>query len=73
MSSHVDGLDGGLSTARVSAAEADRAHREQQEADALRWLLRNGHADVAEMLGLVEPDRPAPRGKVRKHRKQVTR
>ena len=66
MSSHVDGLDGGLSTARVSAAEADRAHREQQEADALRYLLRKDAADVAEMLGLVEPTDPEPARKVRR-------
>ena len=66
MSGHVDGLDGGLSTARVSAAAEDRAHREQREADARRYLLRRGLDDVAEILGLVAPADSKPARKVRR-------
>ena len=55
--------DGGYDTARVSAAEQDRIHREQQQADARRWLLARDLADVAEILGLVAPATPAPRAR----------
>ncbi|WP_431892726.1 hypothetical protein [Micromonospora haikouensis] len=53
--SQIDRVDGGVHTARVSAAVADRIHREQQQADARRYLLLRGLDDVAEILGLVQP------------------
>jgi hypothetical protein len=55
--SQIDRVDGGVHTARVSAAVADRIHREQQQADALTYLTRTGNRDVAEILGLVQPAR----------------
>ncbi|MER5703503.1 hypothetical protein ABT023_16380 [Micromonospora sp. NPDC002296] len=58
--SQIDRIDGGVNTARVSAAEADRIYREQRQADALRFLRKRGLDDVAEILGLVEPATPAP-------------
>lgn len=61
----VDSIGGGMDTARVSAAAEDRAHREQREADARRYLLRRGLDDIAEILGLVEPASPAPRRNAR--------
>lgn len=57
--SQIDRIDGGVNTARVSAADADRQHREQRQADALAYLTRTGNTDVAEALGLVPP--PVPR------------
>lgn len=34
------------------------------QADALAYMIRNGHGDLAEMLGLVEPaDRPTTPGR----------
>ncbi|MGW5556903.1 hypothetical protein ACWER9_06725 [Micromonospora sp. NPDC003944] len=68
-----DRIDGGMHTARVSAAEQDRIHREERETDARAWLLRNGHDDVAEMLGLVEPETESPDPKRRNGHKLVTR
>ncbi|MFF0823018.1 hypothetical protein ACFYUR_21875 [Micromonospora haikouensis] len=53
--SQIDRVDGGVHTARVSAALADRIHREQQQDDARQYLLRRGLDDVAEILGLVRP------------------
>ncbi|WP_328339471.1 hypothetical protein [Micromonospora sp. NBC_00421] len=61
----LDRLDAGMHTARVSAAEQDRIHREQRQADARRWLLDRGHADIAEILGLTEPAVPVKRGRSR--------
>ncbi|MFI6160361.1 hypothetical protein ACIA59_10475 [Micromonospora haikouensis] len=55
--SQIDAVDGGVHTARVSAAVADRLYREQQQADALAFLRRTGNTDVAEILGLVQPAR----------------
>ncbi|MCT2280656.1 hypothetical protein M3G91_23860 [Micromonospora chalcea] len=51
-------LDGGVDTARVSAAEADRIHREQRQADARTYLERTGNADLLPILGLVESAPP---------------
>jgi hypothetical protein len=42
----------GNAATRLSAAETDVLHREQRQADALRYLTRRGLLDVAEMLGL---------------------
>ena len=53
--SQLDRVDGGVHTARVSAAVADRLYREQRQADARRYLLRRGLDDVAEILGLTTP------------------
>ncbi|MGJ3228890.1 hypothetical protein ACQEUV_26575 [Micromonospora aurantiaca (nom. illeg.)] len=52
--SQIDKIDGGVNTARVSAAAADRIYREQRQADARRYLERTGNADLLPMLGLVE-------------------
>lgn len=59
-------LDGGVDTARVSAAESDRIHREQRQADARTYLERTGNADLLPILGLAE-SAPA----IRPRRKQV--
>ncbi|MCX4470494.1 hypothetical protein OOK41_09260 [Micromonospora sp. NBC_01655] len=61
----LDRIDGGVNTARVSAAEADRIHREQRQDSARSYLLARGLDDVAEILGLVEPASPAPRTRQR--------
>lgn len=66
--SRIDRLDGGMDTARVSAAEQDRRARAQREADALAYLTRTGNDDIAEVLGLV--DAPLPK---REPRKRVPR
>ncbi|MET9303223.1 hypothetical protein ABZX66_28270 [Micromonospora aurantiaca] len=65
--------EGGFDTARTTAAEQDRIHREQRQADALAYLTRkNLHVadadgvNVAEVLGLVESPKPqrAPRRRI---------
>lgn len=58
--------EGGYDTARVTAAEADRLHREQRQADALAFLTRTGNLDVAPALGLAASAKPAPKPKPRK-------
>ena len=42
-----------IGAVRVSAAEQDQAAREQRAADALRYLRRHGHDDIAVILGLI--------------------
>lgn len=46
------------------ATEVDRSSRPtpEAEADALAYLTRTGNADLAEMLGLVEPGPAERRG-----------
>ncbi|SBT63956.1 hypothetical protein GA0070622_0924 [Micromonospora sediminicola] len=63
--SQIDKIDGGVNTARVSAAMADRIYRDQQQTDARRYLERTGNADLLPMLGLVEvaPTKRQPRKK----------
>ena len=56
---NLDRIDGGYATARLSAAQEDKAAREQREADALRYLRRKGLDDVAEILGLIQPAKPS--------------
>ncbi|WKU07976.1 hypothetical protein [Micromonospora sp. HUAS LYJ1] len=61
----LDRLDAGAHTARVSAAEQDRLHREAREDAARRYLLTRGLDDVAEILGLTEPAVPVKRSRSR--------
>ncbi|MEV4197061.1 hypothetical protein [Micromonospora globbae] len=49
----LDRIDGGMDATRLSAAEQDRARREQRQADALAYLLARDLADVAEILGIT--------------------
>lgn len=58
-------IDGGVNTARLSAAEQDRVHREEREAKARRFLLDRDLRDVAEILGLIPPTTPSPRARPR--------
>lgn len=59
-------VDGGYSTARLSAAQQDRLAREEREAAALAYLRGrglDGPGDVAEILGLIPPTVRPPRRK----------
>ena len=58
--------EGGYDTARITASEQDRVHREQRQADALAYLTRTDNLDVAEILGLVESPKPKrePRNRI---------
>ncbi|MFG3709510.1 hypothetical protein [Micromonospora sp. NPDC047730] len=67
--SRIDRLDGGMDTARVTASEQDRIHREQRQADALAYLTRKGLDDVAEILGLTPS--PKPKREPRKHARKT--
>ena len=52
-------VEGGYDTARLSAAQADRAARAAREADALAYLTRRGGLDdIAQMLGLAASPEP---------------
>ncbi|MFC4146582.1 hypothetical protein ACFO0M_09975 [Micromonospora mangrovi] len=64
--SQIDMIDGGVDTARVSGAAADRIHREQRQADARAYLERTGNEDLLPVLGLVEsvPPKRQPRKRV---------
>lgn len=62
---YIDRTDGGSHTARVSAAEADRIHRQQRQEAARRWLLARGLDDIAEILGVVDPATAGPRARRR--------
>lgn len=57
----IDRVDGGAATTHLSAAEQDRAYRQQRRAAALAYLTRRDLLDVAEILGLVEPATPPAR------------
>lgn len=64
--------DGGYDTARITASEQDRIHREQREADARRYLLARDLNDIAEILGLIDspPPKRQPRNRIPKSRKE---
>jgi hypothetical protein len=48
-------------TVYLSAQEQERLLREQRQADALAYLRRKGHDDLAEVLGLVPAARKGRR------------
>ncbi|MEU8329843.1 hypothetical protein [Micromonospora sp. NPDC048839] len=61
-------IQGNTSAVHLSAAEQDKAYREERQAKARKFLLDRDLADVAEILGLVEsapPVRRTVRGEVR--------
>lgn len=58
-------VEGGYDTTHLSAAAQDKVWRAEKQADALAYLTRTGNADVAEILGLVEPATPSPRRRQR--------